>query len=180
MSQYPGNRLSWSWLIRFRIPVQRSPFLFCLFSEGMSGGALSPHLIHLLPLVCVTHGDPGTPHPWLTSTPSGSPANASIKKDCVCLCASSPIFLSLYLRLWVRPHGTAARGPNWLKWKVNLLIWLGQYLCLGARGGWDLPAGLHLQRARGKVVDRRGTMRSRWESRNTSAEKPGLAMRICS
>ena len=41
-----------------RIPVQRRPLLFCLFSKGMSEGALSPLLIHLLPLVYVTDGDP--------------------------------------------------------------------------------------------------------------------------
>ncbi len=45
------------------IPVQRSPLLFCLFSKGMSEGALSPLLIHLLPLVYVTDGDPGPRRP---------------------------------------------------------------------------------------------------------------------
>lgn len=44
------------------IPVQRSPLLFCLFSKGMSEGALSPLLIHLLPLVYVTDGDLGPLH----------------------------------------------------------------------------------------------------------------------
>lgn len=57
------------------IPVRRSPLLFCLFSKGMSEGALSPLLIHLLPLVYVTDGDLGPHHLWSTSTPSDSPAN---------------------------------------------------------------------------------------------------------
>lgn len=44
------------------IPVQRSQLLFCLFSKGMSEVALSPLLIHLLPLVYVTDADPGPRH----------------------------------------------------------------------------------------------------------------------
>lgn len=44
------------------VPVRRSWLLFCLFSKGMSEGALSPLLIHLLPLVYVTDGDLGPRH----------------------------------------------------------------------------------------------------------------------
>lgn len=46
-----------------KIPVQKSQLLFCLFSKEMSEGALSPLLIHLLPLVYVTDGDLGPCHP---------------------------------------------------------------------------------------------------------------------
>lgn len=58
-----------------------NPVLFCLLSKGMSEGALSPLLIHLLPLVYVTDGDLGPHYFPLTSTPSDSPTNLCKKKD---------------------------------------------------------------------------------------------------
>lgn len=60
-----------------------NPVLFCLFSKGMSEGALSPLLIHLLPLVYVTDGDLGPHYSPSTSTPSDSPTNLCRKEDCL-------------------------------------------------------------------------------------------------
>lgn len=73
-------------------------FLFCLFSKGMSEGALSPFLIHLLPLVYVTDGDLGLRHPRLTSTPSDAPANSQQKREIFFLCALT-VHLSFFLSL---------------------------------------------------------------------------------
>lgn len=75
------------------IPVQRILLLFCLFSKGMSEGALSPLLIHLLPLVYVTDGDPGPHYPWSTSTPSDSPTNLCRKEDCLLVCLPFIFFI---------------------------------------------------------------------------------------
>lgn len=76
-----------------RIPVQRILLLFCLFSKGMSEGALSPLLIHLLPLVYVTDGDPGPHYPRSTSTPSDSPTNLCRKEDCLLVCSPFIFFI---------------------------------------------------------------------------------------
>lgn len=75
------------------IPVQRILLLFCLFSKGMSEGALSPLLIHLLPLVYVTDGDPGPRYPRSTSTPSDSPTNLCRKEDCLLVCSPFIFFI---------------------------------------------------------------------------------------
>lgn len=81
------------------IPVQWSPLLFCLFSKGMSEGALSPLLIHLLPLVYVTDGDLGPRHPWLTSTPSDSPLCR--EEDCLFVCSQFIFFVAECLCVFV-------------------------------------------------------------------------------
>lgn len=70
-----------------------NPVLFCLFSKGMSEGALSPPLIHLLPLVYVTDGDLGPHYSPSTSTPSDSPTNLCRKEDCLLVCLQ---FLSFF------------------------------------------------------------------------------------
>lgn len=69
-----------------------NPVLFCLFSKGMSAGALSPLLIHLLPLVYVTDGDLGPHYSPSTSTPSDSPTNLRRKEDCLLVCSQFIFF----------------------------------------------------------------------------------------
>lgn len=93
------------------IPVERSLFLFCLFSKGMSDGALSPRLVHLLPLLYVTEGDLGPRHPWLTSTPLDSPANLCRKGDCLfCMLVVHPLFFVEGLCVFVQ-------GSEWARVK---------------------------------------------------------------
>lgn len=74
------------------VPVRRSWLLFCLFSKGMSAGALSPLLIHLLPLVYVTDGDLGPRHLQSAGTPSDRPADPHREEDLFFLCTRSSSF----------------------------------------------------------------------------------------
>lgn len=83
----------------------------------MSKGALSPLLIHLLPLVYVTDGDPGPRHLQLSSTPSDSPANHHRKEDRLLFVCLQSIFFSLLLSASV----CSCEGLNELESKVNLL-----------------------------------------------------------
>lgn len=92
-----------TWQICTEYLSREARFLFCLFSKGMSEGALSPLLIHLLPLVYVTDGDLGPRHPWLTSTPSDSPANLPQKRGKLvffCMLRTVNLFLCLCVLVW--------------------------------------------------------------------------------
>lgn len=132
------------------IPARGSPLLFCLFSKGMSEGALSPLLIHLLPLVYVTDCDLG-PSPSLINKYTFRFSCKSLQKGSLsfCMLASSSFCLCVCL----------CEGLNELESKVNLPSSLWQCVSLGARQGHDLAANSHPRRVverRGRVVDQQG------------------------